>query len=170
MNCVTNTPIDFESIKHVMLRGERANIPSSSYNSIIRLFNDRAFNENPYQYTIEHLLDHYTTRPALDFSSYRLIQNLPNFDENASIDLLQKIAAKRFAKDPQFKEIMEVFKRSLHHPEFAMRFEYGKNKCHIEVGHIAFAVRSLFDCSRRLEFYSITQQQIHDHFYGDMCE
>lgn len=152
--------VNLNELKAIMLDGESERCPSSSYNHIIDLFNNQAFCKNPYQFVLEDLIDSPINNRAITYSRYKLIKNLPNFDEALSIELLQNIAQKRFQND----SIMKIFNRSLHFDEFKMRFEYSKK--HLKIDQLQFVVKNLFHSAGQLEVYFPSKETIEYHLYN----
>ncbi|MDP1880772.1 MAG: hypothetical protein Q8K60_07520 [Parachlamydiaceae bacterium] len=158
--------VDLNNLKSIMLEGHPENSPSSSYNQIIDLFNDLAFCENPYQYVLEDLIDSQYSNRAITYSRYKLIKNLPNFDEALSENLLKKIAQKRFQSDSKYNDIMKVFNQSLHFDEFVMRFEYSKK--HLKINQLQFVIKNLFHSASELKLYFPSKELIESFLYD--CE
>ncbi len=153
------SPITAQSVYEQFKKKE----PNHPWNPIIELdeiFQNQAFTANPYLFILEHLVDYdqLSSRRSEGIPYYPLLIGLPKFNKNASPDLLIQIAQKNFKDNPQFDKIMEIFRSSLDCNEFIMRFEFGKR--HAEFIEIAFALDILFGKSKRLEPYSVTQEDL----------
>ena len=167
MQISANQPIDFDQLKAIMLKGEKPNVPSSAYDYIIDLFEKRAFRENPYQFLVEHLLDHYIPHLAIiNFNEYRLSKNLPNFEHIVSLNLLEDIAKKRFKEKPEYEKIMPVFYESLYSVAFSMRFESCKR--HLNIDELAIVIKHLFYSALQLKTYPESEDFLRA--YDDICE
>lgn len=165
MTRITNKPIDFDALKILLLEGEEPGVPSSAYDSVISLFEDKAFRENPYKFVLEDLLDNYISLPVIKFNMHKLIKNLPDFEKKCSLNLLEEIAQERFNKETDYEKIMGVFKRSLNFDEFQMRFEYGMR--HLKISHLGFSIQNIFHNARQLKLYSYREMDIHLCLYDE---
>ncbi len=121
------------------------------------LFENKAFKENPYQFTLEHLvIDHYTSNSVNEFPVLVMMKGLPDFKKKASVQLLRNVAKETFQDKPLYHHIMQVFDSSIKKEKFLMHFEFYRN--HTNIYELNALLRNLFEKVSSGEEFSIDKR------------